>query len=72
MTSSEYLDRADEAREQAERSFRPIDKEAWLRIAGEWMKLAQFRDEPVDGVIGALSRIARSNRGPPLGAAFLN
>ena len=56
MTSSEYLDRADEAREQAERSFRPIDKEAWLRIAGEW-KLAQFRDEPVDGVIGALSRI---------------
>jgi hypothetical protein len=42
MTSSDYLDRADEAREQAERSFRPIDKEAWLRIAGEWMKLAQF------------------------------
>jgi hypothetical protein len=25
--------------------------------AGEWMKLAQFRDEPVDGVIGAPSRI---------------
>ena len=57
MTSSEYLDRGDEAREQAERSFRPIDKEAWLRIAGERMKLAQFRDEPVDGVTGALSRI---------------
>jgi hypothetical protein len=49
--------RADEAREQAERSFRPTDKEAWLRIAQEWMKLAQTRDEPVVGVIGALSLI---------------
>ncbi len=58
MTSAkEYRDRADEAREQAERSFRPTDKEAWLRIAEEWMKLAQTREEPVDGVVGALSRI---------------
>jgi hypothetical protein len=43
-------------REQAERSFRASDKEAWLRIAEEWMKLAQTREEPVDGVVGALSR----------------
>jgi hypothetical protein len=57
MSSAEYRWRADEAREQARRSFRPSDKEAWLRIAEEWMKLAQFGDEPVDGVIGALSRI---------------
>jgi hypothetical protein len=34
---------------QAERSLRPTDK--------EWMKLAQRGDEPVVGVIGALSRI---------------
>jgi hypothetical protein len=50
MTSAEeYRKRADEAREQAERSLRPTDK--------EWMKLAQRGDEPVVGVIGALSRI---------------
>ena len=56
MTSAEeYRDRADEAREQAGRSFREIDKEVWLRIAGEWMKLAQSRDEPVVGMIRALS-----------------
>ncbi len=58
MTSAkEYRDRADEAREQAERSFRPTDNEAWLRISEEWMKLAQTREEPVDGVVAALSRI---------------
>jgi hypothetical protein len=58
MTSGEkYRDQASEAREQAERSFRPSDKEAWLRIAEEWMKLAQLRDEPAIGVVGALARI---------------
>ena len=56
-SADEYRDRADEARAQAERSFSPIDREAWLRIAEEWMKLAQTRDGPIDGVIGALSRI---------------
>jgi hypothetical protein len=57
MTSAEYRDRAHEAREQAERSFRPSDKEAWLRMAEEWMKLAQSLDEPVTGVMEALTRI---------------
>jgi hypothetical protein len=33
------------------------NKEAWLRIAEEWMKLAETPKEPVAGVIGALSRI---------------
>ena len=46
-----------ETREQAERSFRASDKEAWLRIAEQWMKLAETRKEPVAGVIGAFSRI---------------
>ena len=50
-------DRTDETREQAERSFRASDKEAWHRIAEEWMKLAETRKEPVAGVIGAPSRI---------------
>jgi hypothetical protein len=39
--AKEYENRADEARSQAERSFRSSDKEAWLRIAEEWIKLAQ-------------------------------
>jgi hypothetical protein len=32
---------ADECRQQAERAINPIDKESWLRLAGEWIKLAQ-------------------------------
>jgi hypothetical protein len=32
---------ADECLQQAERSVRTTDKEAWLRMAGEWTKLAQ-------------------------------
>ncbi|KJC52198.1 hypothetical protein UB31_09655 [Bradyrhizobium sp. LTSP849] len=32
---------ADECRQQAERAVSALDKEAWLRLAGEWIKLAQ-------------------------------
>ena len=32
---------AKEAREMAEKSISALDKEEWLRLAGEWLKLAQ-------------------------------
>jgi hypothetical protein len=32
---------ADESRQMAERAINPLDKEAWLRLAGEWIKMAQ-------------------------------
>ena len=32
---------AEEARRQAERAISPLDKEEWLRVAAEWIKLAQ-------------------------------
>ena len=32
---------ADECRQQAELAINPLDKEAWLRLAGKWIKLAQ-------------------------------
>jgi hypothetical protein len=38
----------------------PSDREAWLRIAEEWMKLALTRDQPIGGVMSALSRIYAS------------
>jgi hypothetical protein len=28
-------------REQAERAINPLDKERWLRLAGDWTKMAQ-------------------------------
>jgi hypothetical protein len=39
-----YREQANEAREQAARSISPLDKEAWLRVAEEWLKLASSAD----------------------------
>jgi hypothetical protein len=36
-----FLVQAQECLRQAERARSPLDKEAWLRLAEEWMKLAQ-------------------------------
>jgi hypothetical protein len=38
--ATKFRKQADEAREQAARSVSAIDKEAWLRVAEEWLKLA--------------------------------
>ena len=32
---------AKECQDQADRSIRAVDKEAWLRMANEWLRLAQ-------------------------------
>jgi hypothetical protein len=32
---------AEECRQQAERAISLLDKDSWLRVAGEWIKLAQ-------------------------------
>ncbi len=32
---------ADECRDQAEKSHSPHDKERWLKLAGDWIKMAQ-------------------------------
>jgi hypothetical protein len=36
---------ADECRQLAEQAINALDKEAWLRLAGEWVKLAQEADK---------------------------
>ena len=33
-----FRKRAEEARQEAEKSISPLDKEAWLRVAVEWLK----------------------------------
>jgi hypothetical protein len=37
----QYRERAEEARQLAEKFINPHDKEVWLHVAGEWLKLAQ-------------------------------
>ena len=36
---------AQECREQAEKAISQLDKEAWLRLAADWIKLAQAAEE---------------------------
>ena len=39
--ATQYRERAEEAQQLAEKFINPRDKEVWLRVAGEWLKLAQ-------------------------------
>jgi hypothetical protein len=42
--AARYRKQAEEARQCAESAINPFDKEAWLRIAEEWLKLALIAD----------------------------
>jgi hypothetical protein len=39
--ATQYRERAEEARQIAEKFINPLDKEVWLRVASEWLKLVQ-------------------------------
>jgi hypothetical protein len=40
-----FRKQAEECGEQAAKAVSPLDKEAWLRVAEEWLKLAQTIDD---------------------------
>ena len=39
-----FREMAEECRQKAERADSPLDKEAWLQVAAEWLKLAQYAE----------------------------
>jgi hypothetical protein len=39
--ANRFRKEAEVCREQAAKAISPLDKEEWLRIAAEWIKLAQ-------------------------------
>jgi hypothetical protein len=39
--ATQYRERAEEARQVAEKFKNSLDKEVWLHVADEWLKLAQ-------------------------------
>jgi hypothetical protein len=43
-----YRKQAEVAREQAAKAVTPLDKEAWLRIAEHWLRLAQNVERRLD------------------------
>ena len=38
--AARFRKQAEEAREHASKAFSQLDKEAWLRVAEDWLKLA--------------------------------
>ena len=42
--AARFRKQAEECREQAAKAVNPIDKEAWLRLAEEWLKMASSID----------------------------
>jgi hypothetical protein len=47
-----FRQEAEECRRFAERSASPLDKEAWLRLAGDWIKLAENAAQRRAGWLG--------------------
>lgn len=43
--AEKYRRNAEQAREQADQAISELDKKMWLRIAEEWIKLANAADE---------------------------
>jgi hypothetical protein len=39
--ANRYRREAEECRRNAQSALRPIDREAWLRLAGDWERLAE-------------------------------
>lgn len=50
MTDEErYREEAEKCRQMAEKVFSPLDKEAWLKLAEDWLRLtlmAEAREKP--------------------------
>jgi len=44
IDAERFRKEAEECRQQAEKTVDPIDKEAWLKLAADWMRLAQDAD----------------------------
>jgi hypothetical protein len=46
--SESFRRQAEESRQQAAKAINPLDKESWLRVAEEWIKLAQASEQRGD------------------------
>jgi hypothetical protein len=60
-----FREQAEECRQQAEKAKSPLDKEAWLRVAGEWIKLAQAptaNDKRPPQLVGWVERLRNPSR----------
>jgi hypothetical protein len=54
--AARFRRQAKEAKEHGTKAFSPLDKEAWLRVAEEWIKLAQAAERTSIGGTGPFLR----------------
>jgi hypothetical protein len=47
--AAKFRKHAEDAREHAAKAMSPLDKEAWLRVAEDWVKLAVSADGGLRG-----------------------
>jgi hypothetical protein len=40
-----YRQQAEECRKMADKAFSPLDKEAWLQLAADWLRLVQMAQQ---------------------------
>ena len=46
VDAEQFRKEAEECRREAERAINPLDKEFWLSLSREWIKLAQEAEKP--------------------------
>ncbi len=56
MSPKDYRAKAEECRQIAEKAFSPLDKEAWLRLSADWLKMASIREQTESGRFDAMER----------------
>ncbi len=56
MSPKDYRAKAEECRQAADRAFSPLDKEAWLRLASDWLKMASMRERTESDSFDAMER----------------
>jgi hypothetical protein len=54
-----YRREAEECRQNAEQAKNPVDQEAWLRLADDWMKLA--RSAELNRAMQTIQHLIRAN-----------
>jgi hypothetical protein len=54
--AARFRKQAEECREQAARRSTPLDKEAWLRVAEDWLKLASSAEGRRGGKAASVGR----------------
>jgi hypothetical protein len=61
--AAQFRKQAEEAREHSTNALSPLDKEAWLRIAEEWLKLAISVEGRRRGKLGVFNGVIASVAG---------